>query len=462
MLVAWLCIELWLVATSATALGQTLRLELIPPSPVTDKIALDLRGAVENVSARPLDLRAALYLDRENAAGLLDAKTLHVAAHTSAGIYSQRSTTGLVGSHRVLLVVECAGRKLRAERALEVISSATASTRTIDGAWAGIVHWSEEEGVHWNPVLRTLGDEDWREQIRGMHGLGMDTVVIQETFRNEKYYGRHRIPQTGYKGLAYYPSSLVTGRVKMAMTDPIETILDEAGRLGMHVFLGVGLYAWFDFSADSLAWHKRVARELWRRYGRHSSFYGWYVSEETYGNLVPDQGERAKLRYRRELELFFAGLQAQCRRLAPEKPILFAPNTFGLRESHEAWEPILRHVDILCPFGFQRMPADDFTATEAVATWNKICRLSRTHLWMDMEAFDFDGKALVPREVASMITELRAHPEFEKILCYQYPGLFNAPETHVKPGGEPTVRLYLVYREYLKAERTARSLAEQR
>jgi hypothetical protein len=39
------------------------------------------------------------------------------------------------------------------------------------------------------------------------------------------------------------------------------------------------------------------------------------------------------------------------------------------------------------------------------------------HKRMDMEAFDFEGKALKPREGKSRIAELRAHLEFEKILC---------------------------------------------
>jgi hypothetical protein len=43
------------------------------------------------------------------------------------------------------------------------------STRIIGGAWVGIVHWSEEEGRYWNEDIRRLSEEDWRQQIRGMH-----------------------------------------------------------------------------------------------------------------------------------------------------------------------------------------------------------------------------------------------------------------------------------------------------
>lgn len=57
--------------------------------------------------------------------------------------------------------------------------------------------------------------------------------------------------------------------------DPIEAILSEADRLGMNVLVGVGIFAWFDFTPESLEWHKRVAKELWDMYGHHESFYAF-------------------------------------------------------------------------------------------------------------------------------------------------------------------------------------------
>ena len=205
------------------------------------------------------------------------------------------------------------------------------STRTMDGAWVGIAHWSEEEGRHWNSTIRKSSEADWREQIDGMHGIGMDTAVVQESFRNQEYYGRNTISTTGYQGLAYYPSELFPGRAQVTAHDPIEAILSEADRLQMNVFLGVGMCAWFDFSAASREWHKKVAEELWLRYGHHPSFYGWYIFEETHGSLIPDEGEVAKERYRKEVIAFFREFQAFARRLAPEKPVMLAPNAHGIK-----------------------------------------------------------------------------------------------------------------------------------
>lgn len=451
----WLGFLLLGVAPPQT-LGQSrsVRLELIPPSPVTDKIVLDIRGAVENNGDSDRQYALSLYLDRESQVTLLHSETIKIAAHGNSGIYYRHSTESWSGQHRIILLAASASGKTRAMRDLEVLPSEIRSTRTIDGAWVGITHWSEEEGRHWNSTIRKLTEADWRQQIDGMHGIGMDTVVIQESFRNQEYYGRNSIPKTGYEGLAYYPSNLFPGRAQVTSHDPLEAILSEADRLRMHVFLGVGMYAWFDFSEPSLEWHKKVAEELWHRYGHHPSFYGWYVSEETYGSLIPDEGESAKERYRKEVIAFFHEFQTFVRQLAPEKPVMLAPNAHGMRLSQDVWPLVLEHLDIVCPFAFHRMPEGDLTGEQSAAIWQGMCDKAGAHLWMDMEAFLFeDHVALVPRPIAGLIQDLQRFPNFEKILCYQYPGIFNSPTTRVQPGGAPTVVLYKDYEDYLKTVR---------
>ena len=60
-----------LASASAFAERKTTRLELIPPSPVTDKVILDIRGAVENDSSAARQYSISLYLDRESPSALL-------------------------------------------------------------------------------------------------------------------------------------------------------------------------------------------------------------------------------------------------------------------------------------------------------------------------------------------------------------------------------------------------------
>ncbi len=429
---------------------QEARLELIPPSLVTDKIVLEIRGAVENNSDADRDYKVSTYLDNESPASLVYSTKVSVPAHRSRGIYYRHPTAGWAGHHRLILFAASGAEQVRAEREIEVLKSDYRSTDTIGGAWVDLLHWSEAEARYCNAALRKLTCDDWRQQIRGMHSIGMDIVVIQEVFRNQAYYGTNTIATTGYRGEAFYRSALFPGRVQIACHDPLEAILSEADRLHMSVFPGVGMYAWFDYSAPSLEWHKKVATELWHRYGHHPSFYGWYISEEVGGSLISSQGDKAKERYRQEIITFFAEFQSFCRRFAPEKPVMLAPNTFGLRESQEVWPDVLKHVDIICPFAFGRMPKGDLSAQQAAHIWQMMCYETGTHLWMDMEAFVFQGKALVPGPIEGIVQSLHRFRNFEKIICYEYSGIFNSPESTLKPGGSPTVELYREYQRYLQ------------
>ncbi|HEY3625931.1 MAG TPA: DUF4434 domain-containing protein [Terracidiphilus sp.] len=435
---------------SLSAQAAAVRLQLIPPSPISDRIDIDIRGAIENNTARTQQYTASLYLDLESPKARISTEQITVPAHASSGVYTRRAAAGLAGKHRVILVVAGPEGTRRCERPLEVVHSDTPSTRTIDGAWIGLIHWSREEARYWYSDIVKLTDDDWRQQIQGMHGLGMNTVIVQQVFQNQEYYGRNTIARAGYKGEANYPSKLYPGRAPIAAQDALEAILSQADALDMHVFLGVGMYAWFDFSAASLDWHKKVASELWERYGHHPSFYGFYVSEETYGSLIPDEGEAAKDRYRAEITHFFAEFQKHCRSLAPEKPVMLAPNAHGLMKSQDIWPQVLEHIDVLCPFAFARMPEGDVTGQQAAEIYAKMCRQTHTHLWLDLEAFSFEGKALIPRPIAGIEQDLSEFPIFEKVICYQYSGIFNAPNTRINPGGPRTVTLYEDYLEYLR------------
>jgi hypothetical protein len=230
----------------------------------------------------------------------------------------------------------------------------------------------------------------------------------------------------------------------VACENPVEIILNEADKHGMYVFLPVGLYAWFDFSRGSLEWHKEVADELFELYGHHKSFYGWYVSEEIFGDL----GKSAKRC--QEIEEFFFEFQRHCRAMAPCKPLMLAPNCHFVPCAAESWRKVLEHCDIICPFGFHRMPALDISGDEAAKLMQNLCDDAGSHLWMDMEVFSFaKDMALYPRPIDNVVEDLNKYTNFEEILCYQYPGLMNAPWASKKPGGEATVKLYMDYYQFL-------------
>lgn len=422
-------------------------LTLLPPSPVSNKVDVEIRVGLRNPTTAAATAEIRFYLDHESAEFLLRHDTVAVPANGTAVSAFRWPTRGREGTHRIIAVVRGAGLDAWLSQLLQLIESATRSTDSLDGAFCGFYHWSEVEGRLWNEELRTFTEADWRELVRAQHALRMNIIVPQEMFRNEQYVGKHSIETDGYKGLAFYPSNLFPGRMPIETPDPLECTLAEADRLGMHVFLSLGMYAWFDFSPGSLEWHKQVATELWQRYGHHPSFYGWYVSEEIHGNLgeTPERQE--------ELITFFRELRSHCNAMAPGKPVMLATNCHGVAPVADVYRRFLPYLDILCPFGFHRMPEGDLTGAQVADLLQELCDESGTHFWLDQEAFLFKpDRALYPRPIGELVADFLRYPNFEKIICYQFPGLFNRPGAAKTPGGEDTLRLYTDYQDYLVAK----------
>lgn len=449
--VVYLSVPAW-VGTAGNGRGVAeIGLTLIPPTEITDRIDLDIRAGITHPGRDTLVCDVVFYLDREEPDSLLYREKVKIGPGEGGCVRFRMDTEGRAGERTVVLCVEAAGKKYRKMQHIRIISSDVRSTRTLGGAWIGFYHWSEAEGKRWNADIRRLTDRQWRQVIRSMHRIGLDIVVVQEVFRNQAYVGQHELTCKTYPGRAFYPSRLYPARMPVAARDPQEAVLSEADRLGMPVWVGVGLFAWFDFSSESLEWHKRVARELWEQYGHHASFYGFYISEESYGNL--DNGattDREKVIRKQEIVRFFTELKAWCGRFAPGRPLMLSTNSMEVPAGADTYPALLEQVDVLCPFGFARMPPGDLTGAEAAALLQDYCDRAGAHLWFDLEAFLFDADtALYPRDLPGIAGDLSRFDRFEKVLCYQYPGVFSDPEG-VRVGGEETCRLYRAYEAYRK------------
>ena len=424
-------------------------LTLIPPGKITNKVDLDIRGGIINKSDQQRTFEVSIYWGREKRNTLLYESSVTVPAGKSETVKIVVPTKQRLGKHKVILKVTDGNRTYRKTKDIEVVESDIRSIQQISGAWAGIYHWSEIEGKHWNKDIKKMTDEQWKELVRSMHKVEMDMIVIQEVFRNEQYVGKHNTTVDSYAGKAFYPSELYPGRMDITAEDPIEAILSEADRLGMNVLVGVGIFAWFDFTPESLEWHKRVAKELWDMYGHHESFYAFYVSEESGGGL-DNWEQQPDMRKKRKADIvnFFKEFKSYCNSFAPRKPIMLATNSFEVPNGMDTYPALLEYLDILCPFGFARMPAGDLTGKEAADMLQEACNKAKSHLWFDLEAFLFNS--LYPRPIEEIIHDLNLFSNFEKILCYQFPGVFNDPDMSIRVGEERTIDLFNGYMKYLK------------
>lgn len=426
-----------------------LKMTLIPPAECSEVVDLDIRVAIFNDLPTKQETMFFIYVDDIDEAGLISESCVTAEAHGWAYHCFKWKTAGKTGMHRIYAKAIVNGRALVQSLPIEVVKSKTRSLEKIAGAWVGINHWCEKESKYWKDEIRKMTDEDWRQLVRGMNEIDMKTIVIQEVFRHQEYVGKHNIEQNGYKGVPFYPSRLYSGKMDIAAEDPVGAIFDEADKTGSYVLPGVGMYAWFDYTEGSLQWHKKVAEELWEMYGHHKSFYGWYISEEGPGDLGGSEVRR------QEIVHFFKEFKAFVSKFSPDKPVMLAPNCYHVPAGGEYWPRLLKNVDILCPFAFHRMPEDDIGPVESANLLQKLCDDAGCHMWLDMEVFLFeDGDvSLYPRPIEQIVEDMKMLPNFEKILCYQYPGLMNAPWARRKPGGNRTVKLFNDYKSFLTKNR---------
>lgn len=457
------CAVLWPMRTGGAASDAVrsgreaetwVRLVTVPPTPFSDRITLDVRAAVHNRTDAEKTYDVVVYLDSEERKNEVHRATVTVPARAAKGVCFRWPTRGRVGRHQLIAVATCDGRTERLSESIEIVKAGVPSLKRITGAWAGIVHFNDDEAEHWNTDIRKMTEAQWRRLIRDMHGIGMDTVVITQVFLNDSTrYGKHNMEKEGFPGRALYPSRLYPKREPIASKDPIEAVLTTADELDMHVFLGVGIYAFFDFTPASLKWHVQVTDELYQMYGHHRSLYGWYVADECPGGLLGSDKENA------EIAEFFRAYREHVRALSPEMPVMMAPNSFYMLKAEKGWTAIMKHLDILCPFGWNRMRKDDAQGEQVAKRLGQLCEDAGAHFWMDLEVFLANrpprpGKtvrALYPRPIEQITEELQRHPGFEKVLCFQYPGLMTAPDFSPRLGGDEAVRLHEGYRAYVSA-----------
>lgn len=440
--------------------GQSVGLTLIPPTTITNQVNLDIRAGLVNNENTVQKIDISIYLNEKDELSLLHHSQVTLAPGQSHLVNKIISTKDKVGNNKIILVTTTDKETFETSKNIEVLDSPIRSTQTIDGTWSSLYIYSETEGKYWNPDLRKMTDSNWRELVHSMNKLDMNIVVIQESFRNEEYVGKHNIEQEGYQGKAFYSSKLYPGRMPITAKDPIENILTQADQDSMYVFLGVGMYAWFDYTEGSLKWHKKVAKELWEKYHHHPSFYGFYVSEEGVGSLDSWETDPAKkLLRQQEVVHFFAEFKQYCSEFAPDKPIMFAPNAWGITEACDKYPILLKNVDIICPFAFARMPKNDLAGAEAVKLFQKWCDEAGSHLWLDLEVFNFDENySLCPKTIENIKQDMLAYSNFEKILCFQLPGIFNDPSMSFRIGQESTLTRFMEYLQYLKQVKKQRNM----
>ncbi len=303
----------------------------------------------------------------------------------------------------------------------------------ITGTWFDFHHPNPYEGDHWNSTTDQFTAGDWELKLSEMADAGMDTLILMSV---------------ALHGKTFYPSDVIKERWNLVCPDPLEAVLKAGNRLNLAIYIGLGFFSTpifhgFGSRGEAARYRFDFARELAERYGHHRSFRGWYFPVEA---AIQEYFPEPYLEY-------VNSLAGHCRKLGPER-VLIAP--FGTRTIRADG----RFVEQL-----KALDADDIAYQDEVGVGKTMiaelddiyARLREAHdqagkpLWADVEIFKFHGKVLFPAPFERVKGQLEAASKYaDKVLCYQYLGMMNKPDSPVHAGHPDSPKLYREYRQFIQ------------
>lgn len=305
----------------------------------------------------------------------------------------------------------------------------------ISGTWFEFRHHSPAEGRYWNDTCSKFTYEQWQEKVREIADFGMKYIVLMNT-------------AIVYDDDAYcYFDSDIFPFAPIECRNPLEALFSAADENDLKVFVSCGFYGSWTKPLNNMKSQDvtdkafRAMKIIYEKYGNHKSFYGWYFPDET---CILGHFNKHFIEYVNRYS-------AEAHRLFPEGKTLIAPfgTKIAITDSKFVRQLKQLNVDFIA---YQDEVGVKKSTPRQTARYYK--RLKKAHdkagksrLWADVEFFTFEGavyrSALIPAPYERICRQLDAvEPYVDEILCYQYQGMLNAPDTKVFCGHKTSAELY--------------------
>ncbi len=310
--------------------------------------------------------------------------------------------------------------------------------KPVTGTFLNMV-WQDQRNNYMNPHSIDMTDPQlWRTKVDELHELGVDYLIIMQVANEQQ---------------AFYPSDFMEKAYSAERESPVEAIVDEADKNGMHVFLSSG---WARNQCDDQrdpeikAIQMHIMQELVALFGDRKCFYGWYLPvEDCFNPYLSD-----------EAILAANDITRKAKELAPGKKVMISP--YGLFQSDVSdpkfGEQIAKlDVDIIAyqdEIGCVRKSFPMQEMKDHFAQLRKIHDETGIELWANVESFAWDRNtnnwfsALVPapfgRYLSQIIGVNQAH--VDRIVSFAVNGILDKPDSPY-PLGMPT-QAGLAYKNY--------------
>lgn len=435
---------------------------LVPYSPVSQYEKIDIRLQFFNAGDKKETVKASVYLDEKTKENELYSAEISAEPKSFGFVKIPASFLGKVGSHSLLFCID--------DRDSQTVPLVVLKNypNIVDGGFV-VVNGTVDE----RRAGKKLRDEDWVTLTNDYDNLGFKTIIVQ--------YCAGIVNAERKEYAAYYDNSSVFGTADgFENVHAIDKILETAEKNGQHVFLGL-LFGKIDLDI-----HFAFIKDLYDRFSKYKSLYGWYstweysmcreVNEYDYGTSV--------------IESDISNLRAIADKVSPCMPILYSPYlTSDMNCGHrcgtsasllEAIADGRIKIDILAPHDHcgqihklsnQRMITIE-DAVRMYATLKQACDKGGVHLWANCECFNLSftesengtggyykfAHSLINKHIGgtvdgegNLISHAAALRNYsERIITFMLYRMFKNPDSSVPLGDENSEDFYRRYAEYIR------------
>ena len=284
------------------------------------------------------------------------------------------------------------------------------------------------------------GEREWDADFKNMKAIGIDTVIVI---------------RSGYRKFITYPSAylLKKGCYKPSV-DLIDLFLRLADKYNMKFYFGLydsGHYWDTGDMSHEIRDNRYVIDEVWKSYGHHKSFKGWYISTEI------------SRKTKGAIETFHT-IGKQCKDISNNLPVFIAPwidgkkavmPTEGLTkeqavsiEEHEReWNEIFDGIhDVVDACAFQDGHIDYDELDMFFSVNKKLADRYGMQCWTNAETFDRDMPIrFLPIKFDKLRLKLEAAKRchYDKAITFEFSHFMSPQSAYLQAG-----HLYDRYKEY--------------
>ncbi len=292
--------------------------------------------------------------------------------------------------------------------------------------------------VSWDIPHQNWGIKEWDADFKAMKRIGIDTVVMIRA-------------GLGQWLAAPFESILKTEDVYSPPTDLVEMFLTLADKHNMKFFFGMydsGKYWISGEYMKEIDLNIKLIDEVWKKYGHHKSFKGWYLSQEI-------------SRRTRKMSKIYAEVGKHAKAVSGNLTTLVSPYIHGVKtdqvmsgdkaitvkEHEDEWNEILANVkgavDILA---FQDGQVNYNELPDYLKVNKKLSDKYGMQCWTNIESFDRDMPIrFLPIKWEKLLIKLEAAREakMENAITFEFSHFMSPNSAYLQAG-----HLYNRYREH--------------